>query len=71
MNQITPEIDAAPTRDEAETALARLRQWAESATPEEVATLDPAISRLLPGAPLSNYPALARAYPDEFQVDDA
>ena len=71
MNQITPEIAAAPTRDEAEAALARLRQWAESATPEEVATLDPAISRLLPGAPLSNYPALARAYPDEFQVDDA
>jgi GTP cyclohydrolase I len=71
MNSITPTLEKAPSRDEAETALLRLRQWAESATPEEVADLDPGISRLLPGAPLSNYPALARAYPEEFEVDDA
>ena len=73
MNKFTPEIDesAAPTRDEAQTALARLRHWAARATPEEVADLDPLISRLLPDAMLSNYPALARAYPEGFAVDEA
>ncbi len=59
------------TEEEARAALEKLRRWAEKATPEEVAALDPAISRLLPDAPLPNYPALARAYPEEFTVDEA
>ena len=71
MNKISPGLDSRPSRSEAETALERLRHWAETATPEEVADLDPAIARLLPDAALSNYPALARAYPEEFTVDDA
>jgi GTP cyclohydrolase I len=71
MNKITPELETPPSRGEAETALARLRHWAETASPEEVADLDPAISRLLPDTVLSNYPALARAYPEEFTVDEA
>jgi len=29
------------------------------------------VSRLIPGQEVSNYPALARAYPDAFEVDDA
>ena len=70
MNKITP-VAPMPTREEAEAALARLRQWAGAATPEERADLDPAIARLLPDAPLSNYPALARAYPEEFEVSEA
>ena len=60
-----------PSRVEAEAALALLRQWALTSTPEEVATLDPLVSRLLPGREVSNYPALARAYPEDFVVDEA
>ncbi|MDU8926054.1 GTP cyclohydrolase FolE2 [Alisedimentitalea sp. MJ-SS2] len=71
MNKHTPDITDTPNRDEAEAALARLRQWAKAATPEEVADLDPAVARLLPAADLPNYPALARAYPEEFSVDEA
>ncbi|MEZ5714301.1 MAG: GTP cyclohydrolase FolE2 [Paracoccaceae bacterium] len=71
MNRHVSDLDQAPTRDEAEAALARLRLWAQAATPEELADLDPALARLLPEAPLSNYPALARAYPEEFAVDEA
>ena len=67
----TPNFDREPTRDEAETALALLRRWAVEVTPEEVSLLDPLVSRLIPGQEVSNYPALARAYPDAFEVDDA
>ncbi|WP_299850035.1 GTP cyclohydrolase FolE2 [uncultured Roseovarius sp.] len=71
MNIQHPDVDKAPQRDEAAQALAVLRAWAQSATPEEVADLEPAIARLLPGGEVANYPALARAYPEEFTVDDA
>ena len=64
-------FDREPTRDEAEEALAVLRRWAGVASPEEVATLDPLVSRLIPGQEVSNYPALARAYPEDFVVDEA
>ena len=60
-----------PSREEAEAALALLRQWAVKVTPEEVSLLDPLVSRLIPGQEVSNYPALARAYPDAFEVDEA
>jgi GTP cyclohydrolase I len=71
MNIHTPDLDRDPTRAEAEAALALLRRWAGDVTAEEVATLDPLVSRLIPGQEVSNYPALARAYPDAFEVDDA
>jgi GTP cyclohydrolase I len=67
----TPDLSREPTRAEAEAALALLRRWAVDVTAEEVATLDPLVSRLIPGQEVSNYPALARAYPDAFEVDDA
>ena len=70
MNLITTDFDREPTREEAANALALLRQWAGGVTPEEVATLDPMVSRLLPGREVANYPALARAYPEDFVVDD-
>ncbi|WP_235008460.1 GTP cyclohydrolase FolE2 [Candidatus Halocynthiibacter alkanivorans] len=60
---------AQPGREEAERALELLKTWASTASATEVAELNPSISRLLPNAPLGNYPALARAYPEEFQVD--
>ncbi len=71
MNVHAKDLDKAPSRSDAEEALHLLRQWAAGATDAEVATLDPMVSRLLPGQEVSNYPALARAYPEEFEVDEA
>jgi GTP cyclohydrolase I len=71
MNIHSPDIYRDPSRDEAEAALATLRKWAGTVTDVEVADLDPTISRLLTGQEVSNYPALARAYPEEFEVDAA
>jgi GTP cyclohydrolase I len=65
--------DLAPdlSRAAAEAALATLRAWAASATPEEVADLDPSVARLLPGRALPNLPDLARTYDAEFRPDAA
>jgi GTP cyclohydrolase I len=71
MNIHARDMDRDPSREEAEAALALLRRWAGDVTPEEVATLDPLVARLIPGQEVSNYPALARAYPEDFAVDDA
>jgi GTP cyclohydrolase I len=71
MNVFTPITEKEPNRTDAEAALAILRRWAGDVTPEEVADLDPMVSRLLPGHEVSNYPALARAYPEDFEADDA
>ena len=71
MNIHSQDFDREPSREEAEAALALLRRWAGDVSPEEIATLDPLVSRLIPGQEVSNYPALARAYPEEFEVDDA
>jgi len=57
------------SRDEAEAALAVLRRWADHASAVEVADLDPLVARLIPGQEVSNYPALARAYPEDFMPD--
>ncbi|MCM2560735.1 GTP cyclohydrolase FolE2 [Lutimaribacter sp. EGI FJ00015] len=71
MNIHTPEIDRQPDREDAREALARLRQWAKVAKPEEIADLDPAIARLLPGGGDGAYPTLSRDYPEGFAVDAA
>ncbi len=71
MNLHSKDLERDPTRSEAEAALALLRRWASDVTPEEVATLDPIVSRLIPGQPLPNYPAMARAYPEDFIADEA
>jgi len=70
MNLHSKDFDRELTHDEAAQALALLRKWAGQVTDEEVAALDPLVSRLVPGKEVSNYPALARAYPDEFEVDE-
>ena len=62
MNIVT-EVPETPDREAAEAALNTLRAWAETATPAELAALDPAMSRML--AP-SDYPTLSRAYPSDF-----
>ncbi|MEO1138797.1 MAG: GTP cyclohydrolase FolE2 [Pseudomonadota bacterium] len=71
MNVHTSEMGKMQDRAEAEEALACLRAWAEAATPEEVADLDPAVARLLPQGEVSNYPLLTRAYPEDFVPDAA
>ena len=70
MNLHSPIDRPDPSRDEAAAALALLRAWARDVTPEEVADLDPLVARLIPGQEVSNYPALARAYPEDFVVDE-
>ena len=71
MNIHSTEIERAPTREEAERALRLLRNWAGAATRDEIQTLDPIVNRLVPGRDVQAYPALSRAYPQEFRVDDA
>jgi GTP cyclohydrolase I len=68
MNIHTPEIDRLPSREEAEAALAVLRQWAGKTSDEEIARLDAAVGYLVPG---QHYPALSRDYPAAFGVDAA
>lgn len=69
MNIRTPrpgEAQPLPTRAEAETALARLKLWAEAAGPEAAAELGPGVVRLLAAErPLS------RRYPADFRADAA
>ncbi|MEM9434992.1 MAG: GTP cyclohydrolase FolE2 [Pseudomonadota bacterium] len=66
----TPEQNT-PSKSDAKAALELLRAWASSVSDTEVADLDPVVGRLLPGQEVSNYPALARAYPEDFEVDEA
>ena len=68
MNIHTPALDRLPTREEAEAALAVLRQWAGKSSDEEIAKLDSAVGWLLPG---QGYPALSRSYPEAFRPDAA
>ncbi|MFE3837850.1 GTP cyclohydrolase FolE2 [Pseudogemmobacter sonorensis] len=63
-----PGIDPDPSRAEAEAALRLLRQWALRSSEAEIAALDPAVGNLLPDAA---YPALRRAYPEDFEADEA
>ncbi len=68
MNIQTPITERKPSRDEAEAALAVLRQWAGKSSDAEIATLDASVALLVPG---NGYPALRRDYPDAFEVDEA
>ncbi len=70
MNIQTPRQTDELSRDEAEKALRLLQSWARKASATEVAELHPAVSALIPGQEAPTYPALVRAYPDDFAVDD-
>jgi GTP cyclohydrolase I len=63
--QVTTRPDL-PTREDAAEALRLLRDWADTAAAEDVAALDPSISRLLDDGA---YPVFNRAYPEEFRAD--
>ncbi|MGH1445808.1 MAG: GTP cyclohydrolase FolE2 [Cognatishimia sp.] len=71
MNIQRSKTDLPVSREDAEKALSDLRKWAKSVSATEVAELNPAISRLLPGFELTNYPDLNREYPTDFVVDEA
>ncbi|MDE3237808.1 MAG: GTP cyclohydrolase I FolE2 [Paracoccaceae bacterium] len=71
MNLHVSQFDREPTREEAEQALALLRQWAGAVSDAEIARLDPVVTRLLPGMEAESYPTLSRSYPEEFEVDSA
>ncbi len=68
MNILTPFTDRKPSREEAEAALAVLRQWAGRSSDAEIATLDSSVALLMPG---NGYPALSRDYPEGFVADEA
>jgi GTP cyclohydrolase I len=65
--QVTTRPDL-PTREDAAEALRLLREWADTAPAEDVAALDPSISRLLDGGA---YPVFNRTYPEGFRADAA
>ena len=67
MNIHVTTITDAPSPAELETALARLKAWAATATPEDLAALDPAMARLAG----KGYPVFERRYPDGFTADAA
>lgn len=69
MNFFLPEKDRQPSLAEAERALSLLRNWAAQASDAEIAGLDPAVLGLVAGA--EAYPALSRAYPEDFVADAA
>ncbi|GAB1364357.1 GTP cyclohydrolase FolE2 [Rhodobacter sp.] len=68
MNLHLPDIDRKPSREEAQAALALLRQWADRSSEDEIARLDPAVGNLMPG---HSYPVLNRSYPADFVADQA
>ena len=68
MNVHTPKVIKDADRDDAQRALDLLRDWAAKATAEEIDSLDPTLTGLLPGRSTS-YPALSRTYPDGFTAD--
>ncbi|MCX7644344.1 MAG: GTP cyclohydrolase FolE2 [Rhodobacteraceae bacterium] len=71
MNVHSTDFEREPTREEAARALGLLRRWAAAASEAEIETLDPMVARILPGRAVSDYPALARAYPEDFEATEA
>ena len=71
MNIHSPDMTREPTREEAAAALAVLRRWAGQASDMELSDLDPQVAGLRPGQAVAGYPALSRAYPEDFAVDGA
>jgi len=67
MNMHVTDLPEALTRDEAAEALARLKAWAETASADDLAALDPAMARLIGAA----YPQFERRYPADFVADAA
>ena len=71
MNIHTPDIDRKPSREEAEKALALLRQWASKSQDAEIEQIDPVLRHLVGATGAEAYPVLSRDYPEGFAVDAA
>ena len=71
MNIRPKDINAKLDRGQVKEALALLQEWAASASREEITDLDPRLLGLRADFDLRNYPALARAYPEDFEVDES
>ena len=71
MNIQTSQCDRRPSREQVDAALAVLREWTEKADDDEIANLDPAQIALSSAAGPAPYPALRRAYPEDFNVNAA
>ncbi|PVH30615.1 GTP cyclohydrolase FolE2 [Pararhodobacter oceanensis] len=71
MNIQKPAADFEPDTAQAEAALDVLRAFAARASDAQLAAMDPALRRLLPGEPDPAYPEFRRDYPAEFEADTA
>jgi GTP cyclohydrolase I len=71
VNVHSTDFEREPTREEAARALGLLRRWAAAASDAEIETLDPVVARVVPGRVVSDYPALARAYPEDFEATES
>jgi GTP cyclohydrolase IB len=69
MNLHLADIVDAPDADAARAAIEVLKAWARTASPEDLAALDPAVARYLPNH--GDYPTLSRHYPEDFTADAA
>ena len=67
MNIHLSDLDATPSKAEAEAALSLLKLWADRATNAEIVALDPQAGALLG----QGYPVMSREYPQGFRVSDA
>ncbi|MGJ8547042.1 MAG: GTP cyclohydrolase FolE2 [Sulfitobacter sp.] len=67
MNIVSP-VTGKAEKESARAALEVLRAWAASADPADVAALDPVVAGLIPGAQAREYPAMSRAYPQDFEA---
>ncbi len=70
MNMHLREAGAGLATEDAQELLQRLRRWAETATEEEISSVDPALRALIPGRS-ETYPALSAEYPRDFVADPA
>ena len=68
MNVHVKTANELPTDNDAQKALALLKQWAEAASQDQMEALDPEVARLLQRR---NYPKFSNEYPAEFTVDEA
>ncbi len=71
MNIHLPIAERPPSRAEAKAALELLKSWALHASDSEIAALEPALLRLVPGQADPSYPVFRRDYPKDFRVDAA
>ena len=71
MNIHSKDLDALPTKAEAERALVVLRRWTASGGKAELHELDPLTESLMPKNLLNEHPSLNRSYPKDFVADQA